>query len=83
MENCKFTTISGEHEIKGTWDMILAFPPCTHLAVSGARHFKEKQNDGRQQQGIEFFMKFVNADCPKVAIENPVGIMSTHYRKPD
>lgn len=65
------------------WDMIIAFPPCTHLATSGARWFKEKQKDGRQQQGIDFFMQFVNANCERVAIENPVGIMSTKYRKPD
>ena len=65
------------------WDMVLAFPPCTHLASSGARWFKEKQKDGRQQEGIEFFRLFTGLDCPKVVIENPVGIMSTHYRKPD
>jgi hypothetical protein len=65
------------------WDMVIAFPPCTHLAVSGARYFKQKQEDGRQQQGIDFFMKFVNCECNKIAIENPVGIMSTVYRKPD
>lgn len=69
--------------LKMKWDMIIAFPPCTHLAVSGARYFKEKQKDGRQQQGIDFFMRFVNVKCEKVAIENPVGIMSTKYRKPD
>jgi hypothetical protein len=63
--------------------MIIAFPPCTHLAVSGARHFKEKITDGRQQQGIDFFMKFANANCDKIAIENPVGIMSTKWRKPN
>lgn len=65
------------------WDMIIAFPPCTDLAVSGARHFAKKRADGRQQRSIEFFMQFVNADCPRVAIENPIGIMSSHYRKPD
>jgi len=65
------------------WDMILAFPPCTHLCVSGARYFKEKIKDGRQQQGIDFFNLFVNHPCDKIAIENPVGIMSTLYRKPD
>ena len=65
------------------WDMIIAFPPCTHLAVSGAAWFEEKRKDGRQRQGIDFFMLFANCDCPKVAIENPVGIMSTYYRKPD
>lgn len=65
------------------WDMIVAFPPCTHLAVSGARHFAQKIIDGRQQEGIDFFMLFANHPCPKMAIENPVGIMSTKYRKPD
>lgn len=65
------------------WDMIIAFPPCTHLAVSGAAWFEQKRKDGRQQQGIDFFMLFANLECPKVAIENPVGIMSTYYRKPD
>lgn len=69
--------------LKLEWDMILAFPPCTHLAVSGAKYFEEKRRDGRQQAAIDFFMKFANADCPKIAIENPVGIMSTRYRKPD
>ena len=64
------------------WDMVIAFPPCTHLAVSGARWFKEKQADGRQQEGIEFFMRFTGLDC-SWAIENPVGIMSSKYRKPD
>jgi hypothetical protein len=69
--------------LKEKWDMIIAFPPCTHLASSGARWFKEKIADGRQQQGIDFFMEFVNAPCDKKVIENPVGVMSTHYRKPD
>ena len=65
------------------WDMIIAFPPCTHLAVSGAKHFEQKRKDGRQQQGIDFFMMFADVDCPRVAIENPIGIMSTIWRKPD
>jgi len=65
------------------WDLIVAFPPCTHLAVSGAAWFEEKRKDGRQQEGIDFFMQFVNAACDKIAIENPVGIMSTIYREPD
>ena len=82
--DCSFKTLDGaEHGISGKWDMIIAFPPCTHLAVSGARYFEEKRKDGRQQQGIDFFMRFVDADCEKIAIENPVGIMSTKYRKPD
>lgn len=65
------------------WDMVISFPPCTHLAVSGAAWFEQKRKDGRQQQGIDFFMQFVNSKCPRVAIENPIGIMNTIYRKPD
>ncbi len=65
------------------WDLIIAFPPCTHLAVSGARWFEQKRKDGRQQQGIDLFMTCINASCDKVAVENPIGIMSTLYRKPD
>jgi len=65
------------------WDMMIAFPPCTDLAVSGARHFERKRKDGSQQRSIEFFMKIANADIPKIAIENPVGIMSSIWRKPD
>ena len=66
------------------WDMVIAFPPCTDLAVSGAAWFAQKRADGRQQRSIEFFMRFANLDhVPRVAIENPVGIMSTHWRKPD
>ncbi len=68
--------------IEEGWDMMIAFPPCTHLAVSGARHFKKKIADGRQQSGIEFFMKMINADIPKKAVENPIGIMSSVYEKP-
>lgn len=63
--------------------MVIAFPPCTDLAVSGARYFEEKRKDGRQQRSIEFFMRFANCKCEKVAIENPIGIMSTVWRKPD
>ena len=69
--------------INDGWDMMIAFPPCTHLAVSGAKHFAQKRADGRQQQGIDFFLQVVNADIPKIAVENPVGIMSRLYRKPD
>ena len=81
----EFYTNNGQdfHTILGKWDLIIAFPPCTHLAVSGARYFEQKRKDGRQQQGIDFFMKFTKADCERIAIENPIGIMSTHYRKPD
>lgn len=77
---CIFKTMDGvSHFIDGKWDMIIAFPPCTHLAVSGAAHFLKKREDGRQRWGIEFFCQFLNADCDKVAIENPVGIISGDY----
>ena len=81
---CLFWTMDGVgHITPKRWDMILAFPPCTHLAVSGARYFAQKRADGRQQAAVDFFMKFADADCPRIAIENPVGIMSTQWRKPD
>ena len=63
------------------YDMMLAFPPCTHLAVSGARWFKDKARE--QKEAIEFFMALANSPIEKICIENPVGIMSTKYRKPD
>jgi hypothetical protein len=66
-----------------SWDLMIAHPPCTHLAVSGAKHFAKKRADGRQQQGIDFFMALANCGIPKYAIENPIGIMSSVYRKPD
>ncbi len=65
------------------YDMMIAFPPCTHLASSGARWFKEKEKDGRQQKGIDFFMELINAPIDRIAVENPVGIMSSKYRKPN
>ena len=70
-------------DIPNRWDMMIAFPPCTHLAVSGAKHFAQKRLDGRQQEGIDFFMQIAKSDIPRIAIENPVGIMSTVWRKPD
>lgn len=93
--SCDIEPCSGDHHewhlqqdvreiLGGVWDLVIAFPPCTHLASSGARWFKQKQADGRQQQGIDFFMLFTDLPhIPKVAIENPIGIMSTKYRKPD
>ncbi len=69
--------------LNNKWDLIIAFPPCTHLAVSGAAWFKRKRESGEQQVGIDFFMKFVECSAERIAIENPVGIMSTLYRKPD
>ena len=68
--------------INDGWDAMIAFPPCTHLAVSGARHFEQKRKDGRQQEGIDFFMQMINAPIEHIAVENPMGIMSTIYKKP-
>lgn len=79
---CEFTTCDGtKHKIDSKWDMIIAFPPCTHLAVSGAPHFEKKRADGRQRSGVEFFCQFLNADCDKIVIENPIGIISGEYVK--
>lgn len=78
--DCEFTTMDGKtHKIDGKWDMIIAHPPCTHLAVSGARHFEKKREDGRQREAIGFFCQFLEADCDRIAIENPVGIISGEY----
>jgi hypothetical protein len=92
--SCDLLPCSGEHPewhlqqdviplLKEKWDLIIAFPPCTDLAASGARHFEKKRANGTQQKSIEFFMQFVNANCEHIAIENPIGIMSKIYRKPD
>ncbi len=63
------------------WDLMIAHPPCTYLAVSGARWFKDRRVE--QAEAVEFFMALVDADVPKIAVENPISIMSTRYRKPD
>lgn len=67
------------------WDLMIAHPPCTHLSVSGSRHFEAKRLDGRQQTAASFFMQLVRRSehIPRVAIENPVCVMSSLYRKPD
>lgn len=88
--DCGFYTSDGEeHFISGEWDMIIAHPPCTRLCNSGQRwlyfgdekYRKKKQKE--QREAIKFFMHFTKADCDRIAIENPCGIMSSHYRKPD
>ena len=78
-----FVTMDGHFHEVTKWDLIIAHPPCTDLAASGARHFVRKRADGSQQRSISFFLCFANLSCEKVAIENPVGIMSSIYRKPD
>lgn len=65
------------------WDLIIAFPPCTHLARSGACWWPLKRSDGRQQRAVSFFLKFVNANCPHIAIENPVGLMNKIWQQPN
>lgn len=65
------------------WDLIIAHPPCTDLCVSGARWFREKQKDLSQQKAVVFFMQMALARCDRIAVENPVGIMSSCFRKPD
>lgn len=78
-----FLAENGDEIYVSKWDMLICFPPCTHLTVSGARWFPEKIADGRQQQGIDLFMCFANAPIDKIAIENPIGIMSKKWRKPN
>ena len=65
------------------WDLMIAHPPCTHLAVSGAKHFAAKQADGRQAAALEFVQLLMDAPIPRICIENPVSIISTRIRKPD
>lgn len=82
---CTFRDMSGGiHTLDGRWDLIIAHPPCTELCASGQRWFSEGVKPLRlQREAIAFFYKFVLADCDKIAIENPIGVMSTAYRKPD
>ena len=83
--DCSFYTMDGKpHSIVGEWDMLLAFPPCTHLCSAGQHWFTRGLKDLQlREDAVTFFMAFVNANCDRIAIENPVGIMSTRYRKPD
>lgn len=89
--NEDFTTADGtSHRINGKWDLIIAHPPCTYLTVAGNSWFNEERYGEKatkrkrnRQEAIDFFMKFVNAGCEQIVIENPIGIMSSVYRKPD
>lgn len=69
--------------LRDGWDMMIAHPPCTHLAVSGAKHFAAKIADGRQQAALDFVQALMDAPIPRICIENPVSIISTRIRKPD
>lgn len=89
--NVCFTTCDGKlHFIFGEWDLIIAHPPCTYLTVTGNRWFNEERYGERakarkveREIAAEFFMHFVHANCSRIAVENPIGYMSTYYRKPD
>ena len=89
--NCVISTVDGQnHIISGRWDLIIAHPPCTYLTATGNAWFnvekygeKAKQRHRDREDAFNFFMKFVNADCDHIAIENPIGYVSSHYRKPD
>lgn len=77
-------TMDGVTHDVGKWDLLIAHPPCTHLAVSGARWFAEGRKPLRlREEAAFFFMKFIDADVPHIVVENPVCVMSTLYRKPD
>ena len=89
---CEFKTMDGRiHKINNKWDMIIAFPPCTYLTNAGTRHYslrinpkwKVKEREANREEAAQFFLAFANADCERIAIENPVGYMNTSYRKPD
>lgn len=89
---CTFTTMDGiSHEISGKWDLLIAHPPCTYLTSAGTRHFSPKCNspekikarEKERDKSADLFMKFINADCDRIAVENPVGYMNTHFRKAD
>lgn len=68
-------------QLDGKWDLMIAHPPCTHLAVSGARWFKDKQVE--QTEALEFVKQLLNAPIPMIALENPISIISSRIRKPD
>lgn len=89
--NCTFTLQNGESDVQiNRWDMIIAFPPCTYLTITGNRWFnierygkKAIQRIKDRENAIKFFMEFANADCEQIAIENPIGVISSVYRKPN
>lgn len=86
---CEFTTMDGvKHSVGGKWDMIIAHPPCTYLTVTANRWYDvNKYGDAAKQRmtnrfkAIVFFMRFILADCDRICVENPVGIMGTAYEK--
>lgn len=89
IEDGQVTTMDGKTHDIGRWDLLIVHPPCIYLTLAGNKWFKPEFADrfpDRQKQrkeAVEFFMAFANADCDRIAIENPVGIMSSQWRKPD
>ena len=89
--SCEFNTMDGiKHTIEGRWDLLIAHPPCTYLTVAANKLYnvekygeKAKKRLAAREKAIDFFMQFVNANCEKIAIENPIGVISTRFRKPD
>ena len=88
--NCEFLTMDGVlHRIAGKWDLIIAHPPCTYLTLAGNKWFKPEfsvrfpDRQKQRKEAVNFFMAIANADCDRIAIENPVGVMSSQWRKPD
>lgn len=88
--NYTFSTMDGKEHFVNRWDLIIAHPPCTYLAIAGNGYFNEerygekaKQRKIEREKAIEFFMRFTKADADCIAIENPVSVISTRYRKPD
>lgn len=77
------TLVVSEPAQYGAWDLMIAHPPCTDLAVSGARYFAEKIADGRQQRALDFVQMLLDAPIPHIALENPVSVISSKIRKPD
>ena len=89
--DCTFITCDDiKHNIAGKWDMIIAHPPCTYLTITGNRWFNVERYGEKafkrirdREEAAAFFVKIANADCDKIAIENPIGYINTYYRKPD
>lgn len=89
--NCQFQTMDGKaHELKGKWDLLIAHPPCTYLTITANSWYevekygeKARKRQRDRYKAIVFFMHFALADCEKIAVENPVGVINTAWRKPD
>ncbi len=89
--DCEFDTVDGVHHvIDGEWDLLICHPPCTYLTVAGNRWFNVNKYGEKaikrmidREKAVDFFMQFINASCNHIAVENPVGIMSNRYRKPN